>query len=685
MLQKSKLLVVDDEEPNRDLLSRRLKKAGFDVELAASAQEALQVLEREEIDLILLDYMMPEMSGIDLLKILRATQSQSDLPVIMVTALSDSSRVVEALSSGANDYVTKPIDFPVALARVQTQLERRRQDRDLKVKAERLSLAASGANEGLFDWNLENDEIYVSESWRRISGIDEGETIDALLWLERLSEDGAREMRSNLNRWRYDNAPDQFENEELLRQADGSYRWLLVNGTIQKNRAGLGKRMVGSIRNITKSKTLDALTGFGNKTLLVNRLEKPTPGTWLLLLHLDRYKRVVDSLGAVVGDALLVRTAERIEALLAADCRTQGKSLPFIARLTDEQFAVVIEDCADKDAIETTASRLIAAIEPVVNIDGIALSTSANIGIAMAVGGGSATLLDAATALEQAKLAARGKVMQFEEKMRGNARGRMEFENDLRVALEQNQFVVYYQPKIKLAVGEVSGFEALVRWAHPTRGLVPPDLFIPIAEECGLMVPLGNWILREACKTMKAWRNEFPERTELEVSVNVSAYQMKDGGLASRVREVLAETGLEPHALQLEITESVFIFDKKETMRIFDELTAMGIKLHLDDFGTGYSSLQYLSALRFDALKIDKSFLKKLCEDEPAFDLVKSIIGMARDLSMMVVAEGIETEAQHAHLLALGCEYGQGYLFSKPVPGEAAREILLRPKIISHS
>lgn len=679
MQETGRLLVVDDEEPNRDLLSRRLRKAGFDVECASSAREALEVLEREQIDLVLLDNMMPEMSGIDLLKLLRATQSASDLPVIMVTALNDSGRVVEALSNGANDYVTKPIDFPVALARVESQLTRRRAEKLVRQSEERLALAASGANEGLFDWNLESGEVYFSDRWKELAGLPGWMGRNGEDWISQLhARDGAL-IRAELQRWREVGAPERVEWEQRVRQTDGSCRWIQVKGTVQRKPNQQPTRIVGSICDVTLLKAYDPLTALGNRNLLMHCLEETGEGGTLILICLDRYKLVQDNFGPAAGEKVVEEAAIRFETQVTSFEPAAGNRSAMLARLESDQFALLLGPEATAEETEALARRMIVAIEKPMEIEGRNLFTSASVGIAMVEGEGTEcdrALLDATAALGQARLLGRGRIVRYEAGLRGKAIDQMELENDLRIALERNQFEVYYQPKIELASGRISGFEALLRWRHPVRGMIPPDTFIPIAEAADLMIPLGNWVLTKSCETMKRWLDELPAVGDLGVSVNVSPYQVKDGNMVERVRQVLESTGLPASALHLEVTESAFIADTKETMRIFDQIKAMGVEMNLDDFGTGYSSLQYLSDMKFDTLKIDKSFMKNLSIDDQAGELVKSMLGIAKSLDMDVVAEGVETEAQLEHLKQLGCKYGQGYLFSKPVPEHQALEIL---------
>jgi EAL domain-containing protein (putative c-di-GMP-specific phosphodiesterase class I)/PleD family two-component response regulator len=558
-----RLLVVDDEEPNRDLLSRRLRKAGFAVECAASAKEALALIEKEPIDLVLLDNMMPEMTGMDLLRLLRATQTSAELPVIMVTALSDSSRIVEALASGANDYVTKPIDFPVALARVEALLERRKAELETRARIER-----------------------------------------------------------------------EARGQQLLE---------------------------------------DSASGLPTQTALLNRLNGPLPGYWMLVYSLDRLKMVQMHLGGAASGSMMKTIALRLKKWASDEAMTME-----LYRLDDDQIALLVGGGLGAAEMERVARRGIVLVEEPMEVEGRRLYTSANGGMAEMVETKptAEVLFDALTALAEAKGEGRGRVLRFEEQLRGQAIARMEIENDVRLAIERNEFELYYQPKVELKTGRMVGFEALLRWKHPTKGMLPPDLFIPIAEQSGLIIPLGNWVLGQACTEMQRWRERYPELRDLSVSVNVSTLQVKDGDLVARVREALELSGLPPEHLNIEVTESAFLSKTNETTAIFDEIRAMGIELNLDDFGTGYSSLQYLNDLKFDKLKIDKSFLKNISHDEQSNELMRSMVQIAQNLGMMVVAEGVETQDQLDFLCGLGCEYGQGYLFSRPVPVSEVEKLL---------
>lgn len=640
------------------------------MECAANAREALRVLEQDRIDLILLDHMMPEMSGIDLLRLLRATQSASELPVIMVTAVSDSSKVVEALASGANDYVTKPIDFPVALARVEAQLIRQQAERELRHNAERLALASSGANEGIFDWNLQDGTLYVSERWKTITGLKDWAGQNAAHWLEVLAKGDRERFEQEVLRAASVSDQERLETEVRIPQEDDNCRWLQIKGCYQRDPQGKSLRLVGAVTDLSWAKAHDALTALGNRHMLNFWMEQADQDFDLILVGLDRYKMVEDSLGKSAVEAMVEETAVRLQRGLEKWRANGGKAR--LARLELEQFGIYLEPAVGP--AEEWAQQLVRDIEEPIEVGPRSLFTSATIGIAQ--GRGLEVVRDAQIAFEQARMSGRGQVKRFQEEMRGKALTQMELENDLRLALERGQLHVYYQPKMDLSGGRVSGFEALLRWKHPERGMVPPDVFIPLAEETGLILSIGEYVLEQACRTMKHWRDKYPNRSDLEISVNVSAYQMREPGIVNRIHDVLQKTGLEADALQLEITESVFIADTRQMRQSFQELKQIGVRLNLDDFGTGYSSLQYLSSLRFDGLKIDKSFLRNINDDRQASDLVRSMMSIAKSLNMEVVAEGVETKQQLAHLKEMGCEYGQGYLFSKALPAEEAEQLL---------
>ena len=557
----SKLLVVDDDANNRDMLSRRLARQGYSVELAEDGQEALGKIESAQYDLVLLDQMMPGMSGLDLLRLLRATYSQSELPVIMFTAVDQSQVVVDALAQGANDYVVKPVDMPVVVARIQAQL--------------------------------------------------------------------------------------------LRSKADCEGKWV------------------------------DPLTGLSNRTLLIERLARSIAQQGdgekqgvraVALLDLDGFKVVNDSLGHHAGDQLLSEVGARLRSRLGADSHYN-----LVARIGGDEFAVFLEHLETAEQARVEVAALLACLNQPVQLQGRSISISASAGITFVTGRASTPedlLRDADLAMYRAKELGKNRYELFDPALGERAQTRMFMAIDLRDAIERNQLVVFYQPKIDLSSRSIVGFEALLRWRHPARGLISPAEFIPIAEENGLIVPIGEWILNQACQQLRAWQTKYPSAPPLSMNVNLSVKQLSDPELVGRVARILAETGVPPETLKLELTESTLMTAIESASDVLAALQALHIGLKLDDFGTGYSSLSYLRTLRFDSLKLDPSFVQRVATDRETRAIVETIVNLAHTLHMNVVAEGIESEDQLAGLIDVGCDTGQGFLFSRPVPADVAETLL---------
>lgn len=682
MNDSARLLVVDDEEANRDMLARRLERAGFSVETVESGSKALGCIRDCLYDAILLDSMMPGMSGLEVLKLLRAVHTPEQLPVIMVTAVTDSHKIAEAIDFGANDYVTKPIDFPVALARIRSQVARKRAESALRVSEERYALAARSANDGLWDWDLLFGRVYYSPRWKSMLGFSDAEIGDnPEEWLGRVYGQDRPALEQKL-RAHLENQVPVFEHEYRVRHRDGSCRWMLGRALAVRDDDGNAVRLAGSQSDTTAKKTTDVLTGLGNRTLLLDRLESALEryaskgeGSALLFIDLDRFKLVNDSLGHIAGDQLLKEAADRI----VLSIEETGHSSVAV-RVGGDEFAVLLPGLGVEERAIQAADAVIRALRPMYHLDGKTVFCSASIGVALIRPGQSSpeeVIRDADTAMYAAKAAGKGRAMLFDAAMRDRVSARLEIESELRLAVENRQFTVFYQPRVYLEDGRICGFEALVRWAHPVRGIIPPDRFIPIAEETGLINELGNWVLRESCRQMKEWQDRYPVARGFDISVNVSARQCREANLVEQVREALRTTGLEARALQLEITETLLLADMTQARKLLLELKAIGVGLKIDDFGTGYSCLRYLSELPFDSLKIDRSFTFSLSEgDRDSEELVRTIVRMAQNLRLEAIAEGVENTQQIEHLRAAGCEFGQGFFYSRPVNAASAEELI---------
>ena len=506
--------------------------------------------------------MMPGMDGIETLHRLRRTRSLSELPVIMVTAKDSSEAIVEALDAGANDYITKPVDFAVAQARIRTQLTARRAD--------------------------------------PLTGLP-----NRLLFMERLND---LIMRS---------------------RQDGIYECAVF------------------------------------------------------FLDVDRFKIINDSLGHAAGDELLTGISRRLEqSLRSTDTVARFAGECTLARLGGDEFTILLAGVRNTADARMIAERLVAAVSKPFDLEGREVVVTASIGLVMADARyqrAEDMVRDADTAMYRAKDRGKARCEIFDLSMLAAVEERLLIESDLRRALERMEFHLHYQPIVSLSDERLCGFEALVRWQHPKRGLVPPNGFIPVAEETGMIIPIGLWVLREACRQMRVWDADFPECANLIVNVNLSARQCLHPTLVSDVRQVLAETGLPPERLKLEITESLVLEGSDEVIAILTSLRGLGVQLGLDDFGMGYSALSYLQRLPVQTLKIDRAFVSGI-QNAGNVEIVRAILALASGLSMNVTAEGVETAAQAERLKDLSCEFGQGYFFNRPLTHDRAREVLVKHK-----
>ncbi|HET6671186.1 MAG TPA: EAL domain-containing protein [Pyrinomonadaceae bacterium] len=418
----------------------------------------------------------------------------------------------------------------------------------------------------------------------------------------------------------------------------------------------------------------DELTNLPNRALLTEHIklaiERPRSRDEqffaVLFLDLDRFKNINDSLGHIAGDQLLVATARCLE-----DCM---RPMDTVARLGGDEFAILLDGLESVDEAILVAERIQQALTRPFSLNGHEVFVTTSIGITLSNTGyedPENVLRDADTAMYRAKESGKARFQVFDSSMHSHAVALLQLENDLRRAIERHEFKVYYQPIVKLDTDEVSGFEALVRWYHPERGLVAPDEFIGIAEETGLIVDIGILVLRESCRQLREWQSR-PGLESLTVAVNLSAKQFAQPDLVSQIKEILLETGLDPQYLKLEITESVVMENAEVARNMLSQLCTLGVQLSIDDFGTGYSSLSYLHRFPVKTLKIDRSFIGRMGANGENCEVVKTINTLANNLGMSVVAEGIETEDQLAQLKAMGCGYGQGYIFSRPLTTEAA-------------
>jgi diguanylate cyclase (GGDEF)-like protein/PAS domain S-box-containing protein len=597
----------------------------------------------------------------------------------------DSWRVFEVLGSRLADS-SEGINI-VLEARDVTQ--RRRDEVVLRQSEERFALAMRGANDGVWDWDLAADRIFFSARWKAMLGCDEAEIGDLPNeWLGRVHAEDLERLKTDFDAHIAGKTP-RFECEHRVRRKDDSYHWMLARGIALRDTEGKACRIAGSQTDVTARKAAedlllhqaihDALTGLPNRTAFIDRLERSIARAQhrsdyifaVLFLDVDRFKLVNDSLGHMSGDQLLISLARRLSGILRPG--------DMVAHIGGDEFAVLADHIAKPDDATQIASRIQRGLQTPFSLAGQEVFATTSIGIAMSTSGyerPEEVLRDADAAMYRAKAQGSGRYELFDKGMHARALARLKLETDLRRAIERNELLLHYQPVVSLSSGKITGFEALARWQHPERGLVGPLEFIPVAEETGLIVPIGAWVVGEACRQARRWQERFP-RTPLSVSMNLTSTHFTETEVMRGIEQALQETGLDGHHLMIEITESVMMKEIDSVIAILLALKSLDIELHIDDFGTGYSSLSYLHRLPTDALKIDRSFVSRMGKGKSDIAIVRTIVEMAHNLGRHVIAEGIETPEQLERLRALGCEFGQGYHFSRPLEEQAAEALLI--------
>ena len=567
----------------------------------------------------------------------------------------------------------------------------------LRASEERYMLAANGANDGLWDWNLTAGVMYYSSRWKAILGYASDDlSTEPEEWFNRVHPDDHHRLQTALA----DHLRQKSENFECEHRAlhrDGQYRWLLARGIALWDADGVAYRMAGSLTDVSARKNLeellrhdalhDPLTSLANRTLLLEHLwhanerkkRKPELLFGLFFLDFDRFKQVNDSLGHQFGDQLLIEVSHRLEVGLRATdtiCRFTGPDT--LARIAGDEFVILLEDFQCREDVYKVAQRISQVLSAPYTIENHEITLTASIGLVIPethYEHPEDIIRDADIAMYRAKQLGGAQVVLFDPEMYTQILARMELETDLRKALDHGEFEVYYQPIYTLVDDCITGFEALVRWNHPKKGLVMPSEFIQSAEEIGVIIPLGYFVLEAACRAMQSWQKQSDAHRDLLVSVNFSPRQILHTGLVENIQAILDRTGFDPHMLWLEVTESTLLARNPTVYQHLSTLRALGIRIEIDDFGTGYSAFSYLHTLPVDGFKIDRSFIGNI--QQGGQQIIKSLVELGQHLGLTQVAEGVETEQQREFLKGLSCNYAQGFLMSRPMPAAEVEKLLL--------
>jgi diguanylate cyclase (GGDEF)-like protein/PAS domain S-box-containing protein len=693
-----RVLYAEPSASDIDLLRRHLARYAphMHLEAVSTAQDVLARLPpaveaSAGPDVLLLDFKLPGMNGLDVVREVRHDRGLA-LPIIVITGHGDETSAAQTLKLGATDYLVKQDDLlnrlPVAIenAWYRAQLEHERGA--LRESEERFRQMAESIGDVFWLSDPQRQlALYMSPAFERIWHMPVSAVYaDWRAWLAYVHEDDREAVRAHMD----DVARNEFEIEFRVCPPGHDERHVFMRVYVVRDGAGSDIRRAGVIQDVTERKAQeariehlayhDSLTGLPNRTMLMDRLgqalsqaQRLEQQVAVLYMDLDRFKLVNDSLGHPVGDQLLQEIAHRL--------RTTLRENDTVARVGGDEFQVVIGNVNGSTHAARIAEKLMRALGEPFTLEGQELHVTASLGVSLFPRDGASgelLLKYADIALYEAKGEGRNAYRFFSPEMNAQAHGRLRLENDLRRAVERQELELHYQPQLDLATGEVCAVEALVRWRHPVRGLVLPNAFIPMAEETGLVLGIGEWVLNEACRQVAQWQREglgegaAPPR----VAVNISARQLQRPGLDGAVRRALALSGLGAECLELEITESSVMLDPQHARSVLQSLRELGVQLSIDDFGTGYSSLAYLKRLPLDRLKIDRSFIGGIPTDSDDAAIVETIIVMTHKLGLRVIAEGVETLEQRLQLVRQGCDEMQGFLLAHPVPADELPALL---------
>jgi len=628
----------------------------------------------------------------DLCRNLRQSLLPKDVPILVVSEQTDLETIRSAYQAGATDFVTKPIHPDLLGHRVEYLLRSARALSDLRTIQNRLALAQRVAQLGYWEWDMKANRLYMSETCQRILEMDNPDPEGALhQFLGMVHPEDRRKVRRALLA-SIERKQDFHMNHRVL-LAKGAEKYLGHEACVQLGEDGEPARVMGLVQDTTERwkaearvrqlAYYDSVTGLPNRAYVLENLAQLLDPFLalgaqpvLLCIGLDHFRRINNTLGFQAGNRVLQIVAERLKTASATlghahpqAIEEDGVAVPMIARLGGDEFLLVFTHTGSLEAAKQTSKDLARILAEPVMIEGREISLTSSMGLGLYPQDGNdpeSALGNTSAAMNLAKKRGRNMCQVFEREWSQKAQFYLTIESELRHAIEQDQFILHYQPKVHLGRNRVQGMEALVRWVHPKLGTISPVDFIPIAEQCGLIVPLGTWVLRTALEQMAAWNAEG--LGDLCVSVNVSGAQLQQPGLDSLVMELLESTGVPAHQLELELTEGLLMEDTDRSIALLSRLTQQGVEISVDDFGTGYSSLSYLAKFPLSTIKVDRSFVKGITTNRGNAAIVSATIALAHSLRLQVVAEGVEEQPELDFLRGLRCDTIQGYYYSKPLP-----------------
>jgi len=556
-----------------------------------------------------------------------------------------------------------------------------KQDKEyLSQNEERYSLAMRASNDGLWDWNLKTNKIYYSDRWKEMLGFNDDEISDTPdEWLSRIHQEDHDRVRASIDAY-LEGTTSNFEIEYRIRHFSGNYLWMMAKGLAIRTSSGRATRFAGSQTDVSERKSNeeqmiydalhDTLTSIPNRTLLLDRIRQslvrrkryPKTSFAIIFIDLDRFRLVNESLGHIHGDELLQLISARLK-----------ETIPIgdtVARLGGDEFSVLLQDIESVRDVEAIAKDIQNSFSKPFFLGDKEVFASASMGIAHSDNNYKTPeeiLRDSELAMYRAKRDGKSQSIVFQPQFRQSSLSPIDLDTDLRRALDRDEMELHYQPIISMRDRTISGFEALLRWSHRSRGVISPNEFIPLAEETGLIYDLGQWVLGKACKQIAAWNKSKEKEDQLEISINLSSRQFSDPNLVEGIVENIEKSGFNAEFLKIEITESALMQNAQRSVSMLNQLKDLNIKVCVDDFGTGYSSLSYLHTFPIDTLKIDRSFVHDMSRNFRNMEIIRTIIMLAHNLKLDVIAEGVETGEQDAQLSALGCQFAQGFYFSRPL------------------